>query len=349
MRQPLHFVVPGALDQRTGGYIYDRRIVEGLRDSSWTVEVHELKGKFPNIDDEAVRSATMAVGSMTDGTPIIDGLALPAFQGLADRLRNPWIGLIHHPLALETGLSQAEMARFAELESRLMRQACGLIVTSPRTKRDLLSFDIDPAHVAVVEPGVQPAAMAVGGGSDKPISLLSVGTLTRRKGYPTLLKALALLEDLEWHLTIVGSDAWDPAHAVEIKDMLQALDLDERVDIFGEQDGAGLSNFYHTADLFVLASHHEGYGMVLAEALARGLPIISTTAGAIPDTVPAEAGKLVPPGDAEALAGALRNALTDPSLYTNLKQGAEAARSNLPDWATAANRFAKEIEKLVRR
>ena len=347
MRQQLHFVVPGALNQRTGGYIYDRKIVEGLRADGWSIDVHELKGRFPDVDDEARRSARSAVGSMTDGIAIIDGLALPAFQDLADQLPNPWVGLIHHPLALETGLSEAEMASFAALESRLMRKASKLIVTSPRTKRDLSKFDVDPANVVVIEPGVEPVAMATGSGSDKPISLLSVGTLTRRKGYPILLNALASLVDFDWHLTIVGSDAWDPLHAAEIRNLVQTLDLIERVDIFGEQDEAGLSSFYHRADLFVLASHHEGYGMVLAEALARGLPIISTTAGAIPDTVPALAGKLVPPGDAGALAEAIRNLLTDSQLYKGVKQGAKTARNSLTDWKTAAGLFGREIEKLA--
>ncbi len=348
MRQPLNFVVPGALNQRTGGYIYDRRIVEGLRAAGWTVEVHELDGRFPDADDEAIKAAAAALASMSGGLPVIDGLALLAFEGLAEQLPRPWVGLIHHPLAMETGLDQAAVARYVELESRLMRQAEKLIVTSPRTKRDLASFDVEPARVAVVEPGVESAAPAAGSGHGLPRSLLSVGTLTPRKGHLVLLQALAALTDLDWHLTLAGSASWDPPHAARIVEMIRELDLEERVEMQGEQDDTGLSALYHQADLFVLASHHEGYGMVLTEALARGLPIVSTTAGAIPDTVPAGAGRLVPPGDVEALTAALRDVLTDRQLYEDLKTGANGARCTLPDWTETAARFGRELELLVR-
>ncbi len=347
MRRPLHWIVPGALNQRTGGYIYDRRIVEGLRAAGWNVEVHELAGRFPDADDDAIKAATEALSAMAGGLAVIDGLALPAFNDLAEYLPRPWVGLIHHPLAMETGLDQAEIARYVELESRLMRQAEKLVVTSPRTKRDLSSFDVDPERIAVVEPGVEPAALAAGSGGELPASLLSVGTLTPRKGHLVLLQAMALLPDLDWHLTLAGSASWDPPHATRIVEMVRELDLDERVDMQGEQDDAGLSALYHQADLFVLASHHEGYGMVLAEALARGLPIVSTTAGAIPDTVPTAAGRLVPPGDVEALATALRDVLTDRQLYESLKAGAEGARSALPDWTETAARFASGLDELA--
>jgi glycosyltransferase involved in cell wall biosynthesis len=171
-----------------------------------------------------------------------------------------------------------------------------------------------------------------------------VGTLTRRKGYPVLLRALAMLGDLDWRLTVVGSASWDPGHAREIEELIGKAGLSSRVTVIGEQDEAGLAAFYDQADLFVLASHHEGYGMVLAEALARGLPIVSTTAGAIPDTVPAAAGRLVPPGDADALAAALRAVLTDQDLYQDLKRGAAGARRCLLDWTAATRLFALEIE-----
>lgn len=347
MDVPLHFVVPGSLNQRTGGYIYDRRIVDGLRTAGWSVRVHELSGRFPDVDREAMDVASAAVREMAGGLAIIDGLALPAFQDLAGHLPRPWIGLIHHPLAMETGLSEAEVADYLRLESRLMGEAGKLIVTSPRTKRDLKGFDVDPGKVAVVVPGVEPAQPAAGLGKSLPQSLLCVGTLTPRKGHLVLLQALALLEDLDWHLKIVGSAVWDPDHARLIEAMIDEAELSTKVTLIGEQDEAGLDALYHQADLFVLASHHEGYGMVLAEALARGLPIVSTTAGAIPDTVPEGTGCLVPPGDVDALAASLRDVLTGRELYGSLKEGALLARNALPDWKEAADRFALEIKGLI--
>lgn len=349
MRRPLNFIVPGPLDQRTGGYIYDRRIVEGLRATGWQVEVHELNGRFPDADDVAKEAASAAILAMGDGVPIIDGLALPAFDGISEKLPRPWIGLIHHPLAMETGLSADEVATFAELESRLMRRADRLIVTSPMTRRNLRGFDIDPEDVAVVIPGVDLFPPAKGSEEGAPTSLLCVGSLTRRKGHPVLISALATLTDLDWYLRIVGSAAWDHEHAAGIEALIEDEGLAERVTMIGEQDEAGLAELYDEADLFVLASHHEGYGMVLTEALARGLPIVSTTAGAIPDTVPASAGRLVEPGDAEALAAAIRDLLTERAVYAELKAGACAARDNLTSWAEAASGFAAVIEQTLQR
>lgn len=354
MGRSLQFVVPGALDQRTGGYIYDRKIVDGLRSAGWSVEVFELAGQFPDVDDEAIKAASEAVRDIRGGVTVIDGLALPAFDGLVEHLPRPWVGLIHHPLAMETGLSTAEVAAFVELESRLMRQADKLIVTSPMTRRNLAGFDVDPNAVSVVIPGVEPAAPAAGPsvgpnaepGPGLPKSLLCVGTLTQRKGHLVLLQALARLVDLDWHLKLVGSAAWDPDHARQIERLVEDESLSIRVSFIGEQDDEELSALYQQADLFVLASHHEGYGMVLAEALARGLPIVSTTAGAIPDTVPGAAGRLVPAGDVDALAAALRQVLTDHQLYQNLREGALEARRTLPSWAEVAGRFSKELEGL---
>lgn len=345
MAKRLHFVVPGSIAQRTGGYVYDRRIVDGLRELGWAVAVHELPGRFPDPDDVAAQAAGGAIDQFDQGLTVIDGLALLAFEDHVGQLPSGWIGLIHHPLSMETGLTGDEIARFATAESRLMHLAAQLIVTSPGTRRDLVKFDIDPAKVSVVLPGVQPALPARGSGERRPKQLLTVGSLTRRKGHLTLLDALAGLLDLDWHLNLVGSAAWDPEHAAEIEHRITALGLTERVTLIGEQDEDGLAELYDRADLFVLASHHEGYGMVLTEALARALPIVSTTAGAIPETVPAAAGRLVPPGEPEALAGVLRLVLTDPEAYQQLAGGATSARGDLQSWDEAAKQFAAVLEQ----
>ena len=349
MAKNLHWIVPGSLNQRTGGYIYDRRIVEGLRAAGWAIEVHELAGRFPDPDDRAIASAGLAVDWLGQEQTVIDGLALLAFEGQIERLPDAWIGLIHHPLSMETGLSSAECARFADIEGRLMHRAARLIVTSPGTGRDLASFDIGPARTSVVLPGVQPAALARGTGGHGRRQLLTVGSLTRRKGHLTLIEALGQLKDLDWHLNLVGSADWDPEHAAEIGRAIADHGLNGRVVLAGEQDDAGLAGYYDRADLFVLASHHEGYGMVLTEALARGLPIVSTTAGAIPETVPAAAGRLVPPGDPTALAEALRQVLTNDDVYRRLSDGASNARETLPSWEEASRQFGAILDEVVGR
>jgi glycosyltransferase involved in cell wall biosynthesis len=344
MRAPVELVVPGALEQRTGGYIYDHRMVEGLRALGRQVTVHELTGRFPLVDPAAIEAARAAVAARPAGSlPVIDGLALPAFADLLERLPRPWIALVHHPLALETGLAAADAAALAALERRALAGAARVIVTSPETRRGLAGYDVEPARVGVVPPGTERAALARGSAGPG-LALLCIASLIPRKGHLVLLEALAELCDLDWRLTCVGSPERDPACARAIGAAIERLDLGARVQLAGEQSEAGLPPFYDAADLFVLASHHEGYGMVLAEALAVGLPVVATTAGAIPDTVPKTAGILVPPDDPPALASALRRVLSEPGLRQRLAAGARAARAELPSWADAAQAFAAELD-----
>lgn len=347
MTPPLHFVVPGPLDQRTGGYIYDRRMVEGLRALGSTVRLHELAGRFPQADASACAAAAAAIEIIAaGGVPVIDGLALPAFVELPDRLPQPWVALIHHPLALETGLTPAEAHAFADLERTLLPRAARVVVTSPRTRQDLRAYHLDDARITVVLPGTDAAPLARGSGGPG-TALLCVASLTPRKGHVLLLEALRELVDLDWHLTCVGSAERDPACARSISAAIERLGLRERVTLIGEQAETALGPFYHRADLFVLPSYHEGYGMVLTEALARGLPVVSTTAGAIPDTMPPDAGLLAPPGDPQALAAALRQVIGTPELRARLRAGARAARHGLPSWDDATRLFAAALADLA--
>jgi glycosyltransferase involved in cell wall biosynthesis len=341
------FVVPGALDQRTGGYIYDRRIVEGLRTLGWSVRVHELAGRFPEADVPARDAAAQVTRQLSArALPVIDGLALPAFADLIDRMSRPWVALVHHPLALETGLMRAEAGALAALERRLLARAARVIVTSQGTRRDLAAYDVEDARIGVVCPGTDPAPLARGSGGPG-LALLCVASLTPRKGHLVLLDALAELIELDWRLTCVGSMERDPACARSIVAAIDRLGLHRRVTLVGERAEADVAAFYRGADLFVLPSYHEGYGMVLTEALARGLPLVGTSAGAIPDTVPTDAGVLVPPGDARALASALRQVMTEPALRARLLAGARATRRRLPNWSDVVRLFAAELAGLT--
>ena len=304
------------------------------------------RAAFRRRDEMARAAAAQAIGRLSPrALPVIDGLALPAFADLADRLPRPWVALVHHPLALETGLTRAEAGALAALERRLLARAARVIVTSPGTRRDLAAYDVEDARIGVVCPGTDPAPLARGSAGPG-MALLCVGSLIPRKGHLVLLDALAELIELDWHLTCVGSMERDPACARSIVAAIDRLGLHRRVTLAGEHAEADVATFYDRADLFVLASYHEGYGMVLTEALARGLPLVATSAGAIPDTVPAAAGLLVPPGDARALARALRQVMTEPGLRARLLAGARAARRRLPGWTDAARAFAAELAGL---
>jgi glycosyltransferase involved in cell wall biosynthesis len=180
------------------------------------------------------------------------------------------------------------------------------------------------------------------------VHLLCVATVTPRKGHAVLLEALAELRDRRWHLTCAGSFTRDPETFAALERQVDRLALRTRVSFLGDLDADALEREYARADLFVLASYLEGYGMALAEAVARGIPVVSTTAGAIPETVPAEAGVLVPPGDSRALAKALGSVLDDADVRARLAANARAAAARLPTWRTAAEKFAVALDGVLR-
>jgi glycosyltransferase involved in cell wall biosynthesis len=229
-----------------------------------------------------------------------------------------------------------------------------VITTSQWTARTLAVDGVPIAQLRVVEPGVdrrktrgstdpQSAPAPTQSSAAETLKLLCVATLTPRKGHALLLEALNELRDRHWHLTCAGSLLRDAPTVAAIQHQIDRLSLRKRVSLLGDLDRDALDRQYERADLFVLPSYLEGYGMALAEAVAHGIPIISTTAGAIPETVPASAGVLVPPGDARALTKALASVLDDPARRASLAAGARAARASLPTWADAAEKFAAAL------
>lgn len=346
----LHFMVSGDLATLTGGYLYDARIVQGLRQLDWDVHVHNLATSFPNPDRQALNQAEAYFKRIPDGARVvIDGLALGGMPQLvtehAQRLR--LIALIHHPLALETGLTIKEQKRLFYNERDALAAVARVIVTSPNTAWALADYHVAQQRIAVVQPGTDPAPLAEGSNSET-LVLLCVATVTPRKGHGVLIEALSHLCDRPWRLLCVGSVTRSPATVATLKARIADRQLDSRIALLGEAEGETLDRYYHGADLFVLPSYYEGYGMVLTEALARGLPIISTTAGAIPDTVPADAALLVPPGDTAQLTQALRQVLDNSKLRQQLAVAARKARNQLADWAVASQQFAEHLQQVHR-
>ncbi|HWS76711.1 MAG TPA: glycosyltransferase, partial [Quisquiliibacterium sp.] len=174
---------------------------------------------------------------------------------------------------------------------------------------------------------------------------LSVGTLVPRKGHDLLLAALSRLRALPWRLTVVGDETRDPATARLLRERVQGAGLAGRVDFAGAVDAPRLAALYAGADLFALASRHEGFGMAYAEALARGLPVVGTTAGGIPEAVPPGAGRLVPPEDVDALEAALRELLADRGARLRCADAALRAASGLVRWNDTARRVAEALEE----
>jgi glycosyltransferase involved in cell wall biosynthesis len=318
---------------------------EALRALGWTVTVHSLSAAFPHPDTDALDAADAILQRLPDATlSVVDGLAFGAMPELARRHahRLALVALVHHPLAAETGLDPPTVQRLHRSERDALAAARHVITTSRATAASLrLDYGVAACRLSVVEPGTDPAAPAAGSGGPG-VSLLCVGTLTPRKGHDLLLRALAGTGG-DWRLVCAGSGHRDPGWAARLHALIRDLGLRDRVQLLGEVGASRLARCYHEADAFVLPTHLEGYGMALAEALARGLPVVSTRAGAVPETVGEEAALLVRAGDERALRSALQQVIADPALRARLALGARARAARLPTWDQAATRMSMRL------
>ncbi|MDH4067109.1 MAG: glycosyltransferase family 4 protein [Acidobacteriota bacterium] len=352
--------VAGRLDARTGGSIYNRRMAEGLRARGWVVDVRELEGDFPQPSSPTVSAAEGVYAGLPDGSMVLaDGLALCAMPDTIERhaSRLRIVALVHLPIAATVGLDVATAARLAAWERRALSAAARVVVTGPGALPLLEPYGLAERSISVVEPGVDAAPLARGS-SDGVVHLLSVATLNAGKGHEVLLRALASLDGPSagicgagastsaagWRLTCAGSPTREPKTAARLRTAVKELGLDTRVRFAGELGEAALARAWDEADVFVLATLRETYGMAVAEALAHGLPTVATTAGAIPALVGTSAGLVVPPGDVDALAEALERVLGDPVLRAELSAGAREMRQRLPTWDDAAGRMAAALE-----
>jgi glycosyltransferase involved in cell wall biosynthesis len=346
----LHFLIPGDLETRTGGYGYDRRMIAGLRDRGWRVDVVRLDDSFPVPAREARAHAAQALGGIPDeAIVLIDGLALGAMPEEAERaaLHLKMVGLVHHPLAAETGIA-SELAEALEAsERRALAAVRRVVVTSRATAARLAAYGVSSDRIAVVEPGTDPAPLARGTTQPAAVSLLCVATLTPRKGYELLIGALAAIQHRSWTLTCAGSLDRDAGTVSRVRAALRQHGLEDRVSLVGDLDTAALAQHYDRADLFVLPTLYEGFGMAVAEALARGLPVVGTDTGAIGDLVGDHAGIVVPPGDLAGLTAALSRAIGDAGLRARLAHGARQVRERLPTWAAAAAGMERVLEAVA--
>jgi glycosyltransferase involved in cell wall biosynthesis len=348
------FAVPGDLATPTGGYAYDRRMIAELGNLGWQIDLLDLGEGFP-WPNEATRIAAGArLLAMPAGRIIVvDGLALGVLPEAASRLacRNPLLALVHHPLALEWGLTEEQAGALRVSERTALAVVQGVVVTSAATARLVASdYDVPAERITVARPGSDPARPAQNkhdGSRDDIVRLLSVGAVVPRKGFDVLIAALSTLTDLPWQLTIAGDRTRDRNAVAQLDADIARHALGDRIATPGAVSSQRLAALYVEADLFVLASRFEGYGMAYAEAIVHGLPVIGTSAGAIPDTVPPDAGLLVAPGDIKALAQALRRVIGDTALRGRLANAARAAAPRLPTWRQSAEIFARVLETLA--
>jgi glycosyltransferase involved in cell wall biosynthesis len=301
------FVIPGDLNMPTGGYGYDRRVLARLPAYGVDVAHLALAGAYPSPSAADLAETEAALAALPASQVLfIDGLAFGAMGfDLVQRIRQPIVALCHHPLALEAGLSEARAALLQLSERNALARARHVVVTSPMTARILREdFGVHPDRILVAEPGTDRAQRARGSGNvaGGPLHLLAVGSIVPRKGYDVLVRALAPLADRAWTLSIVGASR-DADLLASLEAQIAQAGLADRIRLLGARTETELDEIYASADIFLMPSLFEGYGMVLGEAMARGLPIVCTTGGAAAETAPNAAAIKVAPGDAAAFGG----------------------------------------------
>jgi glycosyltransferase involved in cell wall biosynthesis len=335
----VHIVVPAGIDdlaRPSGGNAYDRRVCRGLAAAGWTVHVHEVPGSWPWPDASSYAALADALFRIPDrALVLVDGLvASPAPEVLVPETRRlRVVALVHMPLGAGTA---DEGVR--EREGAVLSAAASVVTTSAWARRALLQlYSLPGDRVQVAEPGVDTAELAPGTATAG--ALLSVAAVIPGKGHDVLIDALATLTGLRWRCLCVGSLERDPIFVERLRRRVLAGGMDDRVRFAGPQTGAELAGSYSAADVLVLPSRAETYGMVVAEALARGLPVVASDVGGVPEALGHGAdnvrpGLLVPPDDAAALGDALRAWLEDTGMRRRLRRAARERRESLAGWST---------------
>jgi glycosyltransferase involved in cell wall biosynthesis len=341
----VHAVVPEGIDdpaRPSGGNAYDRRVCQGLATLGWTVSEHAVPGAWPQPGSSGHAALARAVRRIPDGAVVLlDGLiasaAPEALVPQASRLRQ--VVLVHMPLGQRP--AQHEVAAVRARERAVLTAAAAVVTTSTWARSRLMELYALPAdRVHVAEPGVDAAGLAPGTAAGD--ALLCVAAVTPDKGHDVLLDALATTTDLAWRCACVGSLDRDPAFADGVRRRAQHEGLGDRVRFAGPRTGPELDRAYAEADLLVLASHAETYGMVVTEALAHGLPVVAADVGGVTEALGhgkdgTRPGLLVPPGDPAALGAALRAWLDDAELRGRLRRAARERRTSLREWAATTS------------
>lgn len=344
------FAIPGDLATPTGGFAYDRRIIAELRKLGRKVDVVDIGAGFPRPSKAGRATAHLQLAAQPAGCRlVIDGLAYGVMTQAAQALQHSHrvVALVHHPLALESGLSDAEAAKFRASERLALSFARRVITTSATTATVLeRSYAVAADKISVVQPGNDRGVLSERPAS-KIVNLLAVGSIVPRKGYDVLVAALDRIRDLPWRLTVVADPERNRATAAALRRQIASLRLEDRIDLVGVVTDDRLAVLYQAADLFVLASRYEGYGMAFTEAIAHGVPVVGTTAGAIPEAVPSGAGILVEPGNDADLAVVLMRLIGHSVELARLAAGARKAAALLPSWEDAAQKFAHALDAIA--
>ncbi|MFV0280193.1 MAG: glycosyltransferase family 4 protein [Rhodoblastus sp.] len=355
-RLRIDFAFPGDLAAPTGGYGYDRRVMKELGDLGCIVRPVALPASFPFPTPDDLATARRLLVSDARDALVIDGLAYGALPAdlIRDLAPRP-VALVHHPLFLEAGLEPGIAQGLKRSEQAALAAAAATIVTSPMTAQIVArEFGVSSTKIFVAQPGVDVASRAKGsaapgakGSSDVATRLLAVGSLTPRKAYGDLFRALSRITG-DWKLVVAGARDLAPAHAQALEELIGRKNLESRIRLAGAMNAQEIAAAYAGADIFVSSSHFEGFGMAIAEAVAHGLPVVVTQEVAGAGAAPAEGALVYPAGDVASLAACLQRLIEDRALRARLGDGAWSAAQRQMRWTDTARAVLDAVQTVAR-
>jgi len=342
----------GSLDGRSGGFRYDRKLVEGLRRAGDTVEVLELpwrdygRGLLDSVWPPAWDRLRADVDVMLQ-----DELAHPSLLGPNRRLPYPVVSVVHHLRASEPGPLSA---LYGAVERRYLDTVDGAVCNSATTRSVVAGYGVDRERTVVAppagdrfEPEIDASEIERRAGRD-PLRAVFVGNVTPRKGLDTLVRGLDAA-DARVELTVVGRTV-DADHADGVRREIRRRGLGERVAMAGELPDEALADRLRNAHVLAVPSRYEGFGIAYLEAMSFGLPVVASTAGGASDVVTdGETGFLVAPGDAAAVGRALEALDGDRSRLAEMGTAALWRYDRHPGWPETTDRVRRFLERVVRR
>jgi glycosyltransferase involved in cell wall biosynthesis len=337
----IHFLIPGDIDILTSCHIYDKRIIEGLRKKGHIVTVHRLADDFPFPSEKSVKQCSLIAASIPKGEyVVVDSQAFGAIFSVMKELynRNLIVGLIHLPLSVDPNYSAYQRTMITSQEMETFRLATKFIASSEYTLEVLQNLGIENQKINLIIPGLEdfPQKKKY---PEKPLELLCIANMCRNKDHAILVRALAALRDKDWVLHCYGVLDLDREYLSDFQSMIRRNRLQDKILVHGTISGKELSDAYLNSDLFVHPSDFETYGMVLAEALGHGVPVVASTGGGICKTVPSKMGQFFKPGDSYGLESILEELLENSEVYRKLCVQAATYKETAQSWEESIDLF----------
>lgn len=334
----IYFLINDDINTLTGGYIYNKYIVNGLNEKNYDVSVISLLGNFPNPTSSDLNKCSEILNTLPDKAfLVVDSLILGFIPQLLIKIRERTsiIGLMHLPLSID--LKSNKKQRLFLEEEKALELCKRIITTSFYTKILLTESGIDAEKILVAEPGTENYPKKENYPCN-PYNLVCISNYHENKNQIALIKALKNLVEYNWEMNFFGRS--DTFYFRKLKELVYSYNLDKRIFLGGPLERSKISDIYLKSDLFILPTKFETYGMALTEALAHGIPVITTLTGGISYSVPASMAIFVKP-TVKSLVAALKKVFIDHSVYKKLCDS--VSEYNPVKWNVTINRFEEAL------